>query len=53
MENVNNKIITISVNRKLNDNIENCVNNKSKLTEWLLIRYLEQNGVDVIKKINF
>lgn len=52
MENINNKIITISVDRKLNDEIEKVSNNKSKLTEWLFIRFLEKNGID-IEKIKF
>ena len=46
-------IISVSVDRELNNKIEQIVSNKSKLTEWLLIRFLEENNVDVIKKIMF
>ena len=50
-ENKTTSVITISIDREIYNNIDTVVNNKSKFTEWLFIKYLEKKGIDV--KIKF
>jgi len=46
------KTISLTINREVNDKIGELAINKSKLTEWLFIKYLEEIGVDT-KNIRF
>ena len=48
----NTTTISLTINKEINEKIEELATNKSKLTEWLFIRHLEKTGVDV-KNINF
>lgn len=53
MDKKNNKekvVVSLSLERKLNDYMEELFSNKSKYIEWLIYQDLKENGVD-IKKI--
>ena len=52
MENNKEKvIISISLDKKLNNYMEDMFNNKSKYIEWLIYEDLKNSGVDLEKVI--
>jgi hypothetical protein len=52
IERKNTKTISVTINKEIFNKINEMVNNKSKFTEWLFIKYLDEIGVDV-KNIKF
>ena len=48
----NTKVISLTIDKDIHDNISILSNNKSKLTEWLIINYLTSMNVD-LKNIKF
>ena len=49
---INTKTISLTIDNDIYENISKLANNKSKLTEWLIIDYLNQKYIDT-KKIKF
>ena len=52
MKRKNTKVISITIDREIYEKIFQLVNNKSKFTEWLFIKYLDEIGIDT-KNIKF
>jgi len=48
----NTKIISITISNDVYNKINEMVNNKSKFTEWLFIKHLNEMGIDT-KNIKF
>jgi len=48
----NTTTISLTINKEVNNKITELATNKSKLTEWLFIRHLEEIGVNT-KNIRF
>lgn len=48
----NTKTISVTINKDVYNKINELVNNKSKFTEWLFIKHLNEIGIDT-KNIKF
>lgn len=51
MKHITKVVISISVDRKLSELIDNKISNRSKYIEWLIYQDLKNNMVDGIEKI--
>ncbi len=48
----NTKVMSITISKEVYEKISEIVNNKSKFTEWLFIKHLDDMGIDT-KNIKF